>query len=111
MNDKHIWIIVWLLLSTNIFAQVGQNPPPNKCNDIVRTTTPTINTWDWRSPTWEVYVAGYFNPPVNVVTSPFYEVNNFNTYDLAQFETKDYNPNEGWELSLIDRITARDVVA
>ncbi len=98
MKIKHIWIIVWILLSTNIFAQVGQNPPPNKCNDIIRTTTPTINTWDWRTPTWEVYVAGYFNPPVNVVTSPFYEVNNFNTYGLAQFETKDYDPNEGWEL-------------
>jgi len=72
MNNKHIWILLWILSSTKIFAQVGQNPPPNICNDIVRTTNPTINVWDWRTPTWEVYVAGYFNPPVNVVTSPFF---------------------------------------
>jgi hypothetical protein len=92
---KKTYILALLLL--NCFELLAQQTPlPNSCNDFVKTTTPTINTWDWRVEDWEAYLPT--NVGINTVRSPFFKENNPNTSNLVDFSPKDYDPSEGWEL-------------
>jgi hypothetical protein len=68
---------------------------------VVRTTTPTINVWDWRTPTWDCKV--YSNGGGQIITtisSPFSGISgdNVNLGPIANDSPKDYEPSNGWEL-------------
>ncbi|MCS6795736.1 MAG: T9SS type A sorting domain-containing protein [Raineya sp.] len=96
MKVRLLLPLLLIVIAFKVYGQVGQNPPTNPCSDNIRTTAPTVNVWDWRTPTWEAYLASYFNPPINEVISPFYVIAS-NTYEIAQFAVKDFEPDEGWE--------------
>ncbi|MDX1902995.1 MAG: T9SS type A sorting domain-containing protein [Thermonemataceae bacterium] len=94
MKKIHTFIMLFLLLSFDMFAQ--QTPLSNSCNELIKTTYPTISLWDWRVEDWEVYLPT--NVGINTVRSPFFRENNPNTVNLVDFTPKDYEPAEGWEL-------------
>jgi hypothetical protein len=57
--------------------------------------------WDWRSENYTIYMTGQMGTtgsPVTVVNPYFDQSLNPNTFYLANENTKDFNPADGWEL-------------
>jgi hypothetical protein len=87
-------VIFIFLTFTNLIAQ-------QHCSEIVRTTSPTIGFWDWRTPSWECNVrTNGGGDIITSITSPFSGISsdNVNLGSLASNASKDYEPNDGWEL-------------
>jgi len=87
-------LLISLLLSSYSISNA-------QCYETIRTTSPTVNIWDWRARYWGVYyitssgLSTYYN-----MDSPFYDVQNLNVRTLAQQTdvNKDFKPEDGWEL-------------
>ena len=98
MKRKVLSALFFLLCSLAATAQVH-------CSEIIRTTTPTINTWDWRGRFWGVYyITTSGLPTYYTMDSPFYDVQNLNVQKLADKtdQNKDFKPEDGWELLKVD---------
>ncbi len=93
---KHILKLVIILCFFSLDAQA-------QCVDQFLTTTPTVNYWDWRTtptnPNWRIDYIGTGGGIVRAsVKSPFEETNNPNTFPIAYYAEKEYQPTDGWEL-------------
>ncbi len=89
-----IIMIIWLL-GHKINAQTN-------CTDQIKTITPTINLWNWRTQFWDVNyrTPGVASVPLRDFLSPFWDDQNSNTKPLADVDSasKDNKPEDGWEL-------------
>ena len=66
----------------------------------------TVNTWDWRTQTYNFYFASLSGTPVLYSqNSPFFAVNQQSQPNVSVFQIpifKDYEPEDGWELLIKD---------
>ena len=89
-----IVMIIWFL-GHQINAQTN-------CVDQIKTTTPTINLWNWRTQFWQVNYLPIGGSPVYLgdLLSPFWDDQNSNTKPLADVDSasKDNKSEDGWEL-------------
>jgi Secretion system C-terminal sorting domain len=83
----------------------GQAQSPIHCSEILNTTTPTVNVWDWRTEWWDANINTNVTGPLIRVVSPFHSLisnndnsNNSNIRHFAIALDKDYKPDDGWEL-------------